>query len=293
MNRRKLILLASLLALIFVTIAPGPSGDVSRFFQDYTVQTKQEIRGTVFVVGGDLVIQKDATVMGDAIVLFGSLTIDGRVNGSAGSIFGDTKVTSGASIIGDCGTLYGRLEAAEGSILGETGVLEPPANFSSGNLLPVITTTVIAIAVFMYLISCLIYLIFPKRATAISQAIPNRLGRRFLIGFLVNLAILPLIVVLVITVVGIFLIPFVAIIYLAVNLLASVGLSLTVGKRISGDLKEGAVETPYICLLSGVLVVFVISIIPVLGWLIYGAASCIALGATVDTRLGEVVDSAV
>lgn len=289
MNRKKQWFLISLVIITIVSIAPGPNGDIFRFMKDYVVKADQEIGGTVFILGGNLTIEKDATVMGDALVIFGDLKVNGRVNGNIGTVFGNADISSSASIIGDSGVIYGKLNAAEGSILGESAVIQAPANFSSGDFLPLITTTVIAAVVAMYLISCLIYLLFPKRIRNVAISIKSNLGRKFLIGLLINIALIPLIIVLVITVVGVFIIPLVIIAYILLNMFANVALALMVGKKISGDNKEENAGNSYIYLLSGVLVVFIISIIPVLGWFAYAAGGCIALGATIDTRLGEVV----
>lgn len=289
MSRKKQWFLISLIIITLASIAPGPNGDAFKFMKDYVVEGNQEIGGTVFVLGGNLTIEKDAIVMGDALVVFGDLKINGRVNGNIGTVFGDAEVSSSASVIGDSGVIYGKMNAAKGAILGESAVVEAPANFNSGDFLPLITTTVIAAAVAMYLVSCLIYLLFPKRIKNIAESIRSNLGRKFLIGFLINIALIPLIIVLVITVVGVFVIPLIIIAYILLNMFANVALALTVGKKISGENKEENTGNSYIYLLSGVLVVFVISIIPILGWFIYAAGGCIALGAAIDTRLGEVV----
>lgn len=296
MKNKKLWFIFGLILTLFASLAPGPSGDVFRFMEDHEVLSGEKVAGSVLVLGGDLSIGKDASISGDAISIFGNLKVEGQVNGSIASVFGNTTVTNTALVIGEGATFYGKMDVASGTVLGDTAVVEPPASYANGNLLPVLTTTVIVLAVFVYLISCLVYLLFPKRVAIISGAVPKSLGRRFLIGFLINIAIIPLLIVLVITVVGILLIPFIGIVYVALNLLAGVALALAVGKRITGESKECneagecKASSPYIFLLTGVLVVFVISIIPVLGWLIYAGGSCIALGAAIDTRLGEVVD---
>lgn len=289
MSKKKLLFILSMIITIIISVAAGQDGSVFSFMKNYVVQADHVVSGAVFVVGGDLTIEKNATVLGDAVVVFGNLKIDGRVNGSIGTVFGNAEVSSTASILGDSGVVYGKMSAAEGVILGKSEILEAPADFKSGDFLPLITTTVIAMAVLMYLFSCMVYLLFPKRTKNISLAIPNKIGRRFLIGFLINISIVPLIIVLIITFVGAVIIPFVAIAYVAVNLLANVAMAMAVGQKISGESKEGARENPYIFLLSGVLVVFVIAIIPILGWFVYLAGCCVSLGATADTRLGQVV----
>lgn len=288
MNNKRAFFLIGLIVTVFLSMAMTPTGDIFRCLKDYTVKADNEVGGSVFVLGGDLTVEKDATVLGDVLVIFGNLKVDGRINGNVGIVFGNGDMSASSSVIGDCGVVYGSLNAATGVVLGETGVIEAPANFSTGALLPIITTTVIGAAVVIYLVSCLIYFMFPRRTKNMADSLKAGLGRKFLIGFLINLAMIPLIIVLVITVIGVFAIPLVILVYLLVNMFANVALSFMVGRKISGGPNENA-GSPYIYLLSGVLTVFLISIIPVIGWLAYYAACCIALGAAVDTRLGEVV----
>lgn len=291
MSKKKLLILLGLIIILIISVAASaaPKQDILRIMQDYTVRANEELKGTVLVIGGDVIIEKDAAVTGDVFTLFGSLKVDGRVNRNILSVLGNVDVTSTASVIGDCAVILGKLNSADSVILGKQVVVALPANFEKGNFLPIITTTAIALLVFMYIIYCLVYFIFTKRTERITNAIPEDLGRRFLIGFLINIALIPLVIILIITVIGIFIIPIIIIVYMALNLIANVALALTVGKKLTGDNTKDGCVNPYISLLSGFLVVFILSIVPVIGWLFYLTSYCIALGAVVDTRLGQVV----
>ena len=291
MNKKKFMILLGLIIVLISSVAAlaAPKEDIFRIMQDYTVKANEEVRGTVLVIGGDVIIEKNSTVMGDVVTLFGSLKVDGRVNRNIVSILGNANINGTASVIGDCAVILGKLNAADSVILGKQVVVALPASFEKGNFLPIITTTVISLMVIMYIIYCLVYFIFTKRTERITKAIPEDLGRRFLIGFLINIAFIPLVIILIITVIGIFIIPIIIIVYMALNLIANVALALTVGKKLTGDNTKDGCVNPYISLLSGFLVVFILSIVPVIGWLFYLTSYCIALGAVVDTRLGQVV----
>lgn len=290
MNKKKfLILLALIIVLITSVAAATPNEDIFRFMKDYTVKANEEVKGSVLVIGGDVIIEGNSTVMGDVVALFGSLKVDGRVNRNIVSVLGNIDISSKASVIGDCAVILGKLNAADSVILGKQVVVALPASFEKGKFLPIITTTVISLLVIMYIIYCLVYFIFTKRTEKITNAILEDLGRRFLIGFLINIAFIPLVIILIITVIGIFIIPILVIAYIALNLIANVALALTVGKKLTGDNTKDGCVNPYISLLSGFLVVFILSIVPVIGWLFYLVSYCIALGAAVDTRLGQAV----
>ena len=290
MNKKKFLILLGLIIVLILSLAAAASKeDVFRLMKDYTVIANEEVRGSVLVIGGDVIIEGNSTVMGDVVTLFGNLKVDGRVNRNIVSVLGDADINGTASVIGDCAVILGKLNAADSVILGKQVVVALPASFEKGNFLPIITTTVIALLVIMYIIYCLVYFIFTKRTERITKAIPEELGRRFLIGFLINIAFIPLVIMLIITVIGIFIIPIIVIVYMALNLIANVALALTVGKKLTGDNTKDGCANPYISLLSGFLAVFILSIVPVIGWLFYLISYCIALGAVVETRLGQVV----
>ena len=290
MNKKKFLILLGLIIVLILSLAAAASKeDVFRLMKDYTVIANEEVRGSVLVIGGDVIIEGNSTVMGDVVTLFGNLKVDGRVNRNIVSVLGDADINGTASVIGDCAVILGKLNAADSVILGKQVVVALPASFEKGNFLPIITTTVIALLVIMYIIYCLVYFIFTKRTERITKAIPEELGRRFLIGFLINIAFIPLVIMLIITVIGIFIIPIIVIVYMALNLIANVALALTVGKKLTGDNTKDGCANPYISLLSGSLAVFILSIVPVIGWLFYLISYCIALGAVVETRLGQVV----
>ena len=291
MNKKKVLILLGLIIILIssVAAAAAPKEDIFRFMKDYTVRANEEVKGSVLVIGGDVIIGENSTVMGDVITLFGNLKVDGRVNRNIVTVLGNVDISSKASVIGDCTVILGKLIALDSVILGKQFVVALPASFEKGKFLPIITTTVIALMVIMYIIYCLVYFIFTKRTEKVTNAIPEDLGRRFLIGFLINIAFIPLVIILIITVIGIFIIPVVVIGYMLLNLFANVALALAVGKKLTGDNTKDGCENPYISLLSGILVVFILSIVPVIGWLFYLISYCIALGAVVDTRLGQAV----
>ena len=66
-----------------------------------------------------------------------------------------------------------------------------------------------------------------------------------------------------------------------------VALEVAIGNRITGHL-EGR-NSMYIHLMVGVVLMYVLKIVPIFGWLAYLVLVTYALGVAVDTRLGSPV----
>jgi hypothetical protein len=63
-----------------------------------------------------------------------------------------------------------------------------------------------------------------------------------------------------------------------------VALEVAIGHRITGHLEGN--NSLYIHLMVGVVLVYVLKMIPIFGWLAYLALVTYAVGVAVDTRLG-------
>lgn len=71
-----------------------------------------------------------------------------------------------------------------------------------------------------------------------------------------------------------------------VTLAGLVAVSLTVGSRLA-KLGKTNVTSPLFQLILGVLLLFPISIVPFIGWLVVGGLSCLGLGTILLTRFGS------
>jgi hypothetical protein len=115
-------------------------------------------------------------------------------------------------------------------------------------------------------------------------ALGKRWARHFATGFFVALASLALGFVLTVTIIGI---PAALLLGLLLFLGSYLGLSV-VATRIGEKIPLGIVkESPVLTLASGVLVLFLLSRIPVLGPVFFLVFALIGLGAAASTRLGR------
>ena len=58
-------------------------------------------------ISGDVIVQADEVIMGDAITIMGNVTVDGKVTGDVVAIFGDVIVNG--EVMGDVTAVGGRI----------------------------------------------------------------------------------------------------------------------------------------------------------------------------------------
>lgn len=270
------------------------------FALDVDNKDKVAIFNSIEVPGG-------ITVNGDAVAIFGNITVNGSLTGNAVAIFGD--VTVSGTIDGDAVALFGKISAKNNGLIngdaagifggvdkspnanirGEIADINAPFDIKRHDgLVPRISYGDMIGLFVVYAFSCLALLIAPDRVGLMAEESKRRIGRHFGIGFLIMILFIPaavvLSVLLAITVVGIIFIPFIFIAFVLIAFAGMVALEVAIGYRVTGYL-EGR-NSMYIHLLVGVVLVYVLKIIPILGWLAYLVLVTYAIGVAADTRIG-------
>jgi hypothetical protein len=175
------------------------------------------LRGYAQVNTGDLTIPAGATTSGSVMAIRGDLNVYGNVDGAATAILGDVIVHDGGRVRGTAVALGGHVRNEGGSILGvikDVGATHNRSTVSFGGR-PRTTLGSLA-AAFLWLVVLLLvgtFVLFFLRdyfARAV-EVITNDTGRSLLTGVLGGLASIPaliaLVVLMAITVVGVFFIP--------------------------------------------------------------------------------------
>ncbi len=286
--------------------------------QDIVVESGQSMDEAVSL-GGSVIVRgtvQDAVSLGGSVVVSGTvydvvaigkgIVVEpgGRIRGDAVALGGTVDVRDSASISGDVVTLGGKLLVAPtGSVGGERiniGGVAPETISEVGNnisrvlLFGPFAGVFGAIGVFVLLafalarillwlaVSALFYHFIPGRVETMAGALHFRFWTTLLYGFLV-LVLLPFVfLLLLVTLVGIPLIPVAGVAFYLVYLFGSAGVALWAGWLLPGADHRSGMRN----LLLGILTVSLLRIIPGVGillWLIIASAS---FGAAVTTRLG-------
>ncbi|MBE0683601.1 MAG: hypothetical protein IH589_16960 [Anaerolineales bacterium] len=149
--KKNLVSVILLLALLFLptrsVFAQGPGGDVVLFGQNYTLESGDELNGSLAVFGGNASIEEGAKVNGDVALIGGNLSILGDVNGDvaliggnltiSGTIDGDIVIVGGQVLLTETALVDGDIATIGGNVQKEPGA-EVTGNITN-NAPPVIS----------------------------------------------------------------------------------------------------------------------------------------------------------
>ncbi len=276
-------------------------GGIFQMSGDITVPEDKIINGDVDSMAGNINIY--GTVNGNVTAMAGDVTIYNKVNGNVQSMAGSIYLRNKAEVSGDVIAMAGRVYQDEGSVItgkitelsgGRHGNMSwniDGLEFSHGNFringIPWyikfwggVTGLISWLA-----LGALIMFLFATQIQRLAGSVMERPGYYFLIGFLGFLLSPFLIVVLAITIVGIPLIP-VAI--LAVIFGALFG-QLAVARVIGNKVKEMFglhYNTEMARVLVGIVSMFLITLIPIVGLVFFFISLCIGFGVALKNRFG-------
>ncbi|HYF84353.1 MAG TPA: hypothetical protein VEB00_15135 [Clostridia bacterium] len=262
--------------------------DKVAIFNNIEVPGGITVNGDAVAIFGDITVNGSLT--GDAVAIFGDVTVSGTIDGDAVAVFGRVSAKNNGLINGDAAGVFGGVDKSpNANIRGEIADINAPFDIKRHDgLVPRISYGDMIGLFVVYAFSCLALLIAPDRVGLMAEESKRRIGRHFGIGFLIMILFIPaavvLSVLLAITLVGIIFIPFIFIAFVLIAFAGMVALEVAIGYRVTGYL-EGR-NSMYIHLLVGVVLVYVLKIIPILGWLAYLALVTYAIGVAADTRIG-------
>lgn len=133
------------------------------------------------------------------------------------------------------------------------------------------------LAIIMLTVSLLLGLIFPQVFAVTEAIVRNRLGPSLLVGLAVILGGTVLSFLLAITVVGIIALPFLALVFLVLNLFGCTLVCYSIGKRIAPQASNRNYAV-YVWIILGTVVTWVLYCIPIIGFLAAGLMSLLGLG---------------
>jgi hypothetical protein len=257
------------------------SRDMVRVFQgDVTLKQGEIVQGDVICVGGSVELEPGSVVQGDAVAVGGSVSVDegALVLGQAVSVLGDVDVAKGAQVMGE------HVQVGLGKIFGSR------AHRSGGRALltglgPFGLFPTIALFAVVYLLGLLGLRMWPERVRNVGFAMFENPVRSFTVGFLCWLLLLPLIILLAISIVGIPLIPLLPV---AIFISIVMGLS-SFALRIGESLPAGPGQrfVPPAALGMGMATLLLVAFVPWLGASILALLQFFALGASVSSRFGR------
>jgi uncharacterized membrane protein len=252
------------------------SRDVVRLFGNITVKQGQIVQGDVVCVGGSIDLESGSVVQGDAVAVGGNVTVNegALVLGQAVAVLGDVDVDRGGQVMGE------HVQVGLGKIF--------PRPKHSGwlrRLGPFGLFPTIALFAIMYLVGLVALRMWPERVRNVSHAMFESPVRAFTVGFLCWLLLLPLVVLLAISIVGIPIIPLLPVIIFLSIVVGLSSLALRIGEALPAG--PGQRFVPPAALGMGMTVLLLLAFVPWLGISLLALLQFFALGASVGSRFGR------
>jgi len=287
----------------------GKRGSGDRVDSGSVIVSEGETVNNCIATGGSVTVRGQCAV--DAVALGGSVWVYGHVSGSAVAIGGSVHLGPNAVVEGDAVAIGGEIIKEEGaeiggdqlssanlpSLIGKNWVNDmmrghqPNASHDHDGSEERISrrshsglgSFLIRFAV-LFALGFLSMLFFPSRMRQIEDELKNEPLKCGVAGFVGILALIPLSILLIITLIGI---PFAVLLWILVGLAFAMGIAAVaneIGMRIPIFVGR---KTQALVLALGVLVLLVVSLIPIFGPLAIFLVTLLSFGAIIRTRFGQ------
>jgi hypothetical protein len=225
---------------------------------------------------GSVVVEPGQTVEGDLDVIFGNVTVEGRVDGDVNVVAGNLYPRPGSTITGHVNVVGGEIV---NDVVPWMPNPETPAPLASdSHVLWRLAWDVVVL---------LIFLIFPVRTRMALDRLERHPGLSVATGTLGFVAILPLAVLLLVSVLLIPLIPIEFVAVIGGVCVGTAALSLLVGRRLCELLNPSHTPAPLTALVVGLALLTAAELVPVIGTMVMVLVALIGLGAAMLTLVSE------
>ena len=226
------------------------------------------------------------------VAIGGSIEINGRVEEDAVAIGGSIKLNAGAEVGGDVVALGGSVVQSDkakidgdvielGSPWLESAIKGASASSPAVSIAFKIISTIAMLALLAVLAA-----LFPKQTENILDKVNDAWLKSFGFGVLGLILIVPIIVGLIISLLGIPLIPIFILLVGAAYIMGFVAVAGCIGRRIFKSLKTKKAKPLPLEILLGAAVVILISWVPFIGWLAKLLIVLTGLGGVILTKFG-------
>jgi hypothetical protein len=226
----------------------------------------------------------------DVTVWFGSHVVGPGdvVDGDLNIVFGDVTCEPGGLVRGDVHNFGGSFEALDGCRFdGEETSLSPGAMITlpweqNDSMSPLIEQTHQLMTHLCFGIVVLFtFLLFPVRVRLALERVERHPGLSAAAGTLAAIAVIPIFLLLVLSIIGIPLVVVEIAALLAGLCIGQAAVAILVGRRLFELLRPQTTPSPLGALVLGLLVVGSAQILPVVGWAVTVLVGLVGLGATI------------
>jgi hypothetical protein len=218
---------------------------------------------------GDTIVPHDEVVKGNLTVIGGDLQVDGEVDGDVVDIGGTVSQSPGAIVRGH----------VNGVSQDYTDPVAPWLGANRGDIMAQNYKTFLRLA--YNIVILLAFLIFPVRVRMALDRVEKHPGLSATAGVLALIAVFPVALLLLISIIGIPLLPLEFLAVVAGVLIGQAALGLLVGRRLYELIRPQTTPSPLAALIIGLVVLTAAELVPVLGGLVLALVWMIGLGAAI------------
>ncbi|MCA9613530.1 MAG: hypothetical protein KC586_12310 [Myxococcales bacterium] len=229
------------------------------------VDVAGEVVENVVTVGGNVVVREGAVVRGDV------MTTGGNVH-----------VHRGGEVQGRMITTGGEVEVADGAHVEHTPLATSRASREEASTLRETLSSAVKHAL-LFLLGLLLIGVFRERHANLARVMVERPTRTALVGFLGMVGAIVLTIVLVVTLIGI---PGAVVVGMGTFLAVYAGIAVTASVLGAVLPFRSLGGRPVAQLAVGILVLFLLSLVPIVGGVVGFVVASLGLGAMLTTRFG-------
>jgi uncharacterized RDD family membrane protein YckC/cytoskeletal protein CcmA (bactofilin family) len=265
------------------------------FGKDAELKTNESAEAVV-VIGGSAKVS--GKVREAVVVIGGDAEIDGEVGNAVVAVLGSVKINPGAVVHNDVTSVGGRVDVAKGAhIHGTTQEVDIgglrlgkiPQGLKYWFVHCVLKFRLLApqvgwvwfVAIAFFLIYLLVTLVLPRPVTVCVDEITRRPMTTFFIGLLAKLLVPLVMLLLIVTGIGIVVVPFLLAALIAGALIGKAALMQYLGRQLGRQLGSDALQKPLVAFLLGWLLLTLIYMVPILSLLVFGITSIWGIGVAI------------
>jgi hypothetical protein len=231
----------------------------------------------IIKIGSDAAVEENQTV-NNIITLNGQITVNGLVENNVIAIGGSVVLTGKSVVRGNVFCIGGIIARGSGSqVFGKiteinsAGITESLRSFFRGdtdNWSAAINILFLFFQIVIAIFAILLALILPRQLTRIKQTIQSNKLKSFFYGVLASLMITPLLILLVISIIGIYFIPALCIAIAIIFLLGYIAVAAILGEFTLSKIWDSKNKSLVGQTILGLFLLMLLGWIPYVGWLI-------------------------
>jgi len=270
----KKILAGVCLAFALVSVATcafAKGEDVVRFYRDAVIAENMDVNDVV-VAGGSVTVfgrvERNITALGGFVILKPGSYVGGEIV----SIGGEVIKEPGAELAGRATTIY------------MPHFIPSFATLLKGGWLAMWATISVLVLVGFLGLAILLIALIPDHMKTIVKSLEVSFGMMMLWGVIWMVLIVPIAALLAISIIGVILIPVEILLVVLALIIGYIAVAVLIGKHILASFMKKPL--PFIDAVLGIIVLFLIGFIPVVGAIIKALLLVAGFGAVLASRFG-------